>query len=910
MQNYPPVSGVARAPFEPIRSSDMQIVPVGVPIDELPRPGGMVVCRVNGEWLARESWRSETRVNDVIEWHPIPEDKDALRAILSIAAIIFIPQLGLGSVGTFFAATAAQLAINALLPPTVPELQRGPSQTADNFSTSLQGNIARLDQPIWKICGRREITPPFACQPYLDFRPRVGEEDENLDNEQFFSAVYAVGIGNYEVLAAKLANTPITRFSDVLVAQYLAPGVQPSQVEANVTTATEVSGQVLESGLYVGGFAACAARRTCRSIGIDVSATQGLGKTGALSVEWNVEYREINDFGQVLTEWTILASEEREAFTATPQRWSSRYELPTPARVEIRLLRTDTQDTSPQARHEIAWIGLRAYLDEPAPLNPNASHFEVVLRASSQLSNLSSKDLRLIVDGLVRTWDTNTDTPGWTPEVASRNGAWWALDLALSSTWGMGKPESRVDMESFIELAATAEARQDRFDYVFDSTMNAWDALQLIARTMRARVFRRQGKISIARDELAEIPVTAFSSRNCQPGITIREKARDRRSPDGVIVEYEDHRTGEWTEIDCPLPGASTTEMLRPVFKRLPGIIGRTHAEREGRYEAACLLWRNRQATWSTEMQGILPAYLSPVLVQPDIPGYGQTGDVVGWNEGTLTMTLSEPPNFVTDELVLTLVRDDGSLFDVLVTVGDGPTDVVLNDEPDFEIVLDDGTRERPKYLLGPVVGSAEVCKVSSIAPGALIDGARILNLAGVVDDPRVHAADEDLLPSSSGEIQDPLGLPDDEGGGGVAYIVRIVNHTITGVYLSGVGSPIGTFAQYELDDEGFAKFATQDGGGGGLSGTYSQEWLQFGTPVSPSEVSALYEVRASILSESFGSDDTLTGALDTWVPFGETWRLTRGVAAEIFVVLKIEIRKVAEPAVILDTANIRLENI
>lgn len=875
-----PVSGHALAPLQQLRPADMREVPVGVPISSLAPPAkGLLLCRVDGVWLSRDSWESLTRPGEVIEWHEFPEDRDVLRVALSIAAIAILGPYGFGLQGAALIAAniVAQTAINALLPPVGPEQVARPQQTGQAFSTSLQGNEARIDQPIWKICGQREINPPFAAQPYFEYRARPGESDADpdLDNDQYFYALFAVGVGNHDVVA-KIGNTPITRFADVIRATYLPPGTQPTEVLANVTSAVEVSSpQVMESGRYVGGYAACAARRTCASIGVDVSAVRGLGKTGALTVTWRVEYREINDFGQVLGNWQTIANESRTAFTATPQRWSSKYDLPTPARVEVRVVRTDVQDKDPSALHELAWIGLRAYLAEPAPLNAETAHFEVVMRASSQLSQSASRDLRLIAQAYCRT--LNADLT-WAAEVHTRNWVWWCLDLITSSTWGMNKADDRIDLQSFYDLAQQADRRQDRFDYVFDSTISGWDAAQLIARAGRSRVFRRNGVISIARDELADAPVTAFTPRNCLPGISISESLRQRRSPDGVIVEYQDHRTNEWTEIPCPVPGVELSDMSYPVLMRLEGIVGATHAEREGRYEAARMLYRNRTASLTTEMQGMLPAYMSPVAVVPDLVGYAQSGDVVEFDSGSLVMGLSEVPDWDAGELYITLIRDDGTLSSpIRVTPGPTPYDVTLDSAPGFTLVLDDGTRERPKFLLGPLEGGRELVKVQNISDGGVTeDGAQLFALVGLIDDERVHTADNDLLPGP-GEIQDPVGLPDDSSGvdtgEGTLVVPRILDREIQALTSSTVYAqdliagvtfgPTGLF-YVDINSESFSGSSAQSG-----------EWNLYGE-IEPTRA-ADYEVRATVLS-SFDGAGTIAfnGTLNTWQALGttRTWEL------------------------------------
>lgn len=900
MTPRPPVVGVARSPLMPIGPADLRRVETGIAIaDTAPAHHGTLVCRVNGDWLSRESWQSLTRPGDVIEWHELPQDRDTLRSVLSIAAL-FIPQLfpALGAWATA-AVVGAQMAINALLPVEQVRGQNRPGQTGDSFSTNLSGNEARLDQPIWKVCGRREITPPFACQPYLEYLPKEGAEDPDLDREQYYYALIAVSVGEDDLAAVKIGNTPMSRFSDVLIAEYLPPGVQPSTVLPNVSTAQEVSSQVLESGIYVGGFAACAARRNAQAIGIDVVATRGLGKTGALTVSWRVEWRPINDFGQALGAWAILGTESRTAFTSTPQRWSTRYELGTPARVEIRIVRTDEQDTSPSALHEIAWTGLRAYLAEPAPLNPHTAHFEIVLRASSQLSNGASRDVRLIVEAHARSLDANLD---WVAAAHTRNPAWWALDLVTSTTWGLNRPDDRVDLQSFYDLAQTCEQRQDRFDWTFDSTLGGWSALQLIARAARARCFRRgvNGVISIARDELADVPVTIFSPRNCMPGsMKVAEVLRTRRSPDGVVIEYQDHRTWEWTPIECPVPGIDLSDMQNPVIKRLPGVTGAKHAEREGLYEAANLLYRTRTAQWSTEMQGLLPAYMSPVGVAFDTPDYATAGDVAFWDADTLVMGLTEPPDWSRAPLFLTLLRDDGTAT-TAVEVLPGPTarDVILPAAPDFELVLDDGTRERPKYVLG----ATDLVKLTAIEDGGTTeDDAQLYQHSGLIDDERVHTADVHLLPGP-GEIQDPVGNPDDDAGGGTVLQPKLTARTLNSAYLSGVGSvsdPVSV--EFELGIDGRLRYSIANGSGNG-TGTFTvaNEWMQFGD-IEPA-VAALYEARFTLLSEfDLGSVAAFTGdAFDAWHGLGtaRSFQYAAATASDIAeycrAVVRVEIREIA----------------
>lgn len=840
-------------PLRGLRGVDMQAAPLGRPIYQLaPATSAPLMCRLNGDWLLRESWGRPVLIGDVIEWYEVPQEREDLRMVLQVVvtavATYVAGPAGYGAAAGAFVAIFGSLAINLLLPTKAPQVF-DQSAASPTYATGVNGNQARQFQVIPKLCGRNQTFPPFACQPYTEYE---------ADGTQTFYAVYAIGHGNHEVEREQIDDTDINHFQDITVHQYLAPGVAPSVVLTNVVNAPEVNGANLEmlSGERIGGFAACGPLAKATHIGIDIVAPKGLGLSGGdgtigtLDCSWRVDVRPLNEFGSALSGWVPLAFETRVAATNETQRWSMKYELAEPMRCEVRVVRTDFRNSSLFALHDLVWSGLRAYLQAPAPLNPHVAHYELVMRASKQLSNVSQQRIGIIATGKARTWSPEG---GWGPEVATRNPAWWLAELWANPVWGEGLPDERIDLQSLYELAQLWDARQDRFDFVFDTATNAWDAGQLIARAGRARMFRRGGMRTVARDGLDLSPVTAFTPRNTTPGsMVIDEKLPERDTPDGVVVEYFDNRQWDWLSINCPAPGVSS--MTNPVRLRLPGVTGPTHAEREGLYEAASAYYRNRTVQCVTEMQGVLPAFMSPVRWQGDIAGYGQSGDVVHWDDATRVMTLSEPPVWGDEPLLLSLIRDDGSVTDpVEVSPGEGEFDVVLSAAPDFDLVLDDGTRERPKFLIGPEVGGSELVKISAIEDaGTTDDGAQLYRITAVVDDPRTHAVDEHLLPSP-GETQDPIDTSEGDTGGGTEAVVNV---TTQDVQFNFGAEP---HARYLLRANGTLHIYGGGEFGMGIDADVPNQWLTV-SPVETS-VSGLFEVRATKLNGSI-----TVGTFDTWL--------------------------------------------
>lgn len=833
--------------------------------------GGLVVCRVNGgpDYVHRDDWSYVPQPGDLIEFIEYPKGDPITWLVIGLLAV------------------AAFTVIRALKQPDLSEVD-----TANRvFNTNLSGNRAKPDSPIPKICGRMQYTPPFAATPYQEY----------VDNDQYYYAIFAVGVGNHTIEQDMIDDTPISHFNDVLVHKYLPPGTPPSSVNPSVVTAAEVSGQEMLTDKVVGPFTGCGPHFQGSKIGIDIVAPRGLGQQSGSSMAsksatFDVYFRPVDQFGAASASWALLATETVTAATTTPQRWSFLYDLPEACRPQVRLIRTDIKSESIQDAHEIQWDALRIYLSSPiATLNPNVAHYEVVMRASEQLNETTQRMITLIGIGHVRTLNAELQ---WQPEVESRNGAWWILELATSSVWGLGMPDGQIDLQSFYDIAQIAEERKDRFDYVFDATTDAWEAMQLIATSMRAKVFRRYGVLSIARDEAASLPITAFTPRNTAPhSMTMEQTMPTTDMPDGYVVEYLDYRTWLWTPIECPCPGV--TSMSNPIRVRLQGITGYYHARREGAYLAAKLLYRRRNVHCVTEMHGMLPSYFAPVRWMPDVYGYGQAGDVISWDSTTRKMILSEVPNFVSGAAhYVRLQRDDGSLTSpISVTQGATDIEIVLMSDPDFHPVFDDGTREATKFMFGQLETMDELVRVTSVSDGGQTEeGAPLLNIEGEIDDDRVHTADAEWL----GLDEPPISEADDPDNPDILPLASIRDLVIQDT------RGYDSLALYRLENNGSAVYATTLSGG-----SIPGEWLTKPNPAVAGE----YEAMASIV-ETFSYGDMYTGPalygssspLDTWLPLDVTreWRLWGSIG---HIVLNVQIR-LKSTEVLQDSAIIELRNI
>lgn len=898
--------------------------------------GQAVVCRYRGVYILRADWARPVLPGDIVEFRAYPQGggNGSVRQILSLAILLvaweFAPYLTGNLYGVLAGANTTlvaagliiggNLALNALLPVAQPQAPTAGPAASPSYNVALSGNSARLDGAIPVLYGFNRTFPDFSAPPYVTF--------DNATSDQYYHVILCIGHGRYTIGSTEIDDTPISTYADVEI-NVLEPGDDPSIVEPAVTTAAEVTGQELMPGRYVGAFAASKPRQVATHLEFDV-ALQGLGKLNSdgsiapITVQLRFEARPINDWGDAEgAPWIVLGTQDITAATVDAVRRSFRYALTTPGRYLARAVRTTAKDTSTSAANEPHWVGLKAVLSGTAP-DTSTTRVEIRMRASEQLNGYTQRKIAVRSLRKLNTWSPET---GWSAEpVETRNPAWaladkWKSDPAstVARGYGDGLSDDDIDLPSLYALAQLWDERQDRCDVVFDSFTDTDSADQLIANTGRAKVIERNGRLTVVRDGPEPVPVTMYSPLMMRPGSWGTSYGlATSDSPDGLILEYWDHRVWDWAEMEIPVPGRSATDpadplfdaelppMRRPIRQRVLGVIGQHQVRREGLYMAAKLLYRRNTHAWQTELQGMLPSYGRSVYLAPALPSWGVSGDVVAWDVETLTLSLSEPVTFtVGADHYIILQRDVGSVagpYPVAAVDGDAYA-VQLTIAPDCELVCDSADRERPRYTFGTASASEpKLAKILGIRPAG-VDGAGApqIELQAVVDDDRVHDADAAWLPVGE-EVQDPVHLEpvDSEpgggggaGGGSTLLLTSLTDRVISAQFLSSAS------AAYSLMADGRARQSTTPGG----DAYVGSEWLLI-APTTTADT-GLFECRATVASGTLTS-----GTTGTWQSLDNTrtWTLTNTTeSTTATVVLDIEIRD-AETDTVQSSCTVTLQ--
>lgn len=710
-----------------------------------PKVNQATLCVYNGCFVLPEDMDWIPCFEDQVVYLVMPKGGAGNPSMAIIGAIlivigIFVP----GAQPLIYAGVG--LLVSGLMPtPNFGPLNQTDATTpSPTYNIQLSGNSARLGQAIPVPYGRHILLPDFAAQPYTEF---------NEDGDQFYYALLCLGqLSKFTLESTMIDDTELSHFEDVEV-QMIGPQYtgELSLVNPNVVNAPEVASQDMLFGSYIGPFASCGPGMRAEFIGIDIACPKGLyfadsdGNLGSKTVSWLVEARAITDKGAIAGDWTLLGGESLTESTNEAIRRSYKYAV-SPGRYEIRVSRQDERDTNVRAGHDIQWAGMRAYLDLPNPLEITATFMALKIRASSQLSGLSQRRISVVVRRWLPTWNPTT---GWSDPVETSSIAWALADVLRNQDYGGQVEDSRIDLQTLYELDLLWAERKDFFNAVFDKRITVWQALTTIARVGRARPIMRGSVFTFVRDGMQELPTAMFSMRNIKRGsFNIDYSLFNDDTTDGVELEYFNSNT--WSSAYVTLPAPGVDEPINPARISMMGITEEMHAYRETAYMVADAAYRRSRISFTTELEGHLPAFGDLVAVSHDVTGWGTSGDVESWDQSAKLMICTENLPWTVGDHYAILVGPEGDVFGPYkVAPGSVQRSMQFIEVPDSDVDIYTGTeRERTRFAMGPATSYAKMVKIVSITPS----DNDMVEIKAIVEDNRVHFADEDY---------------DDGGGGG-----------------------------------------------------------------------------------------------------------------------------------------------
>lgn len=702
---------------------------------DLSRP---TICLVNGVAVLRKDWNNMLEPDSVVSFVSLPlggggGSSNPLQVVMMVAVVVASVYTG-GAVGAAYGAVWGGVAaagvsigggilINTLVPTPKPALNGMTSSAytqSPTYSLQAQGNSARLGNPIPVIYGKHLIYPDFAAQPYYKYK----------NDEQYVYQLHCIGQGEYDIEQIRIEDTPIGSFEEITY-QIIKPGEKNTLFDEDVVTSNEVAGQELLKGTTCGPFVLNPTESVINKIEIDVAFQRGCyyandnGSMGNKTIQWQVEARLIDDEDKALGGWFTLGSESLTSNNHNAMYRTYSYTV-AQGRYEVRATRLDDKDETARAGHEIRWGAAKGYIVSEKNYG-NVTLLAVVMRATDNLSQRSSRMVNCIVTRKLRTWSPNG---GWSSPQPTRSIAWALADI-LKADYGARLTDNAIDLSALYQLNQIWSKRGDTFNAVFDSKLTVYEALSRTAKVGRAIAFIQGGIVRFVRDEPKIVPVALFGPRNIvKNSLSIQYIMPSEDTADSVCVEYFSERTWKTSEVTGTFEGSSSD---KTATVELFGCTNKEQAHREAVYMAQANRYRRRIVTFTTELEGLVPSYGDLIAITHDMAKWGQGGEILA--QDGLKLTLSEPVSFTEGQAnYLALRKIDGSLSGpYVVTPTDYDTEVLLTDNPDIEI-LTRTDKERTHFAFGTADKWRVLARVTGILPRSTK-----VEITAVIEDSRVH---------------------------------------------------------------------------------------------------------------------------------------------------------------------------
>lgn len=337
-----------------------------------------------------------------------------------------------------------------------------------------------------------------------------------------------------------------------------------------------------------------------------------------------------------------------------------------PAQYEVRVRCTHKDDTSTRTANKIQWVGITQIIYDDFRY-PGKALLGLKALATDQLSGSDPQLTCLISRSLVWVW--NPDTKAYEQKPAA-NPAWAAYDILhqcrkLTSVDGKdsfvvtGIPYENIDYDAFNAWADMCDANNIDFNYLYDSAMKLYDALQYPCRVGYGAIVLIGTKVSCIFDAASE-PVQLFIVANIKKDsfsneyqstddrancIEVSFMNKDKNYERDVLAVYSD----SYNESDTP---------QQPTQIELMGCTDVNQAYRYGAYKLRSNKYEIRTASFEAFADAIACQIGDVILVQEDIMDWGVGGRIVAIDVNVVT--IDQPADNLSDVTTM-LIRSNST---------------------------------------------------------------------------------------------------------------------------------------------------------------------------------------------------------------------------------------------------------
>lgn len=311
------------------------------------------------------------------------------------------------------------------------------------------------------------------------------------------------------------------------------------------------------------------------------------------------------------------------------------------ARYEIRMRCSAKDGKSLRHVNKVYWVQLTQIIYDDF-VHPGKALIGIKALATSQLSGSDPKV----------TWiQERSDVYVFNPYInkyeaqPADNPAWAAYDLIhICRKIGgeyivFGQPHMRIDYNAFKAWADKCKTNGFTFNYIYDTAMRLWDALKYPEAVGRGKVIPVGTRFTCVSD-YQSTPVQLFTVANIKHGSFTEEFQGVEARANSVEISFL-NKDKDYERDVIPVYGDTYDEsdtLTNPAQVELMGCTSLEQAYKHGKHFLRCNKYEIRTVTIEAFTDAIACMVGDIILIQHDIPEWGEGGRVVAVSGQTITL--------------------------------------------------------------------------------------------------------------------------------------------------------------------------------------------------------------------------------------------------------------------------------
>lgn len=311
------------------------------------------------------------------------------------------------------------------------------------------------------------------------------------------------------------------------------------------------------------------------------------------------------------------------------------------ARYEIRMRCSSKDGKSLRHVNKVYWVQLTQIIYDDF-VHPGKALIGIKALATSQLSGTDPKVTWIQERSEVYVFNPYINKYEAQP---ANNPAWAAYDLIhICRKIGgeyivFGQPHMRLDYNAFKAWADKCKTNGFTFNYIYDTAMRLWDALKYPEAVGRGKVIPVGTRFTCVSD-YQSTPVQLFTVANIKHGSFTEEFQGVEARANSVEISFL-NKDKDYERDVIPVYGDTYDEsdtLTNPAQVELMGCTSLEQAYKHGKHFLRCNKYEIRTVTIEAFTDAIACTVGDIILIQHDIPEWGEGGRVVAVSGQTITL--------------------------------------------------------------------------------------------------------------------------------------------------------------------------------------------------------------------------------------------------------------------------------